>query len=463
MAKTTRASATAARADRTAIAATASAPIVSDLPLYLQLQRIGGKLTPQEVSSILQQADSGYTWRLVDLANEARQKDCHLHSVLQTRELALAGLKWQVVPGGGSTRLKDRKAAEFCEEHLRAFADFPRLLSHLVGSGRYHGFAVSELQYGVRGGAYVPMSARHIPCRRFVFDLATGQLRQWDATGGSSAPYPGVDLQAVYPGRFIQFQPRTNGDIAAREGLSRVLVWAALWRNWTVKDWLALGEIAWKPYRTGTYEPGADRKSIDNLTSILRTWSSSGVCVVPKTTEVKVDWPAHGNAKDTHGQLFSVIGAEISKAVLGQTLTTEQGSRGSQALGRVHDGVRGDILEADACEVAAVLMRDVLAPMVRMNFGPDHAIPEFQFLTEDAVDIGAYAVAIKNLRDAGLEIAAKDVRGKVGLSEPDEDDELLGDAEPEEDVQGAPPDAQDPNAKPEDAAAGGTDEPKPDE
>ena len=70
MAKTTRASATAARADRTAIAATASAPIVSDLPLYLQLQRIGGKLTPQEVSSILQQADSGYTWRLVDLANK---------------------------------------------------------------------------------------------------------------------------------------------------------------------------------------------------------------------------------------------------------------------------------------------------------------------------------------------------------------------------------------------------------
>jgi phage gp29-like protein len=67
-------------------------------------------------------------------------------------------------------------------------------------------------------------------------------------------------------------------------------------------------------------------------------------------------------------------------------------------------------------------------------------LPTFKFLTEDSVDLSAYSVAIKNLKEAGLRIPAKPVRDVAGLPEPDKGDEVLGDADPN-----AP---TDPNADP---------------
>jgi hypothetical protein len=48
------------------------------LALNNQFSRIGGAITPLQVSAIIQEADDGTTYRLVDLMNECRQKDCHL-------------------------------------------------------------------------------------------------------------------------------------------------------------------------------------------------------------------------------------------------------------------------------------------------------------------------------------------------------------------------------------------------
>src|SRR5262249_54993934 len=162
----------------------------------------------------------------------------------------------------------------------------------------------------------------------------------------------------------LQHQPRITGDVPCREGLVRVLMWAALFRNWDIRDWLALGELAWKPWRTGGYTRGASEEDIDALIAILDAMSSSGVAVYPKdTAEVKIEWPKNPPAGGgTHKELADFLGAEMSKAVLGQTLTTEQGSKGSQALGRVHDQVRKDIREADARSVAATIRRDLIAP-----------------------------------------------------------------------------------------------------
>ncbi len=125
--------------------------------------------------------------------------------------------------------------------------------------------------------------------------------------------------------------------------------------------------------------------------------------------------------------LFDTLGAEMSKAVLGQTLTTEQGARGSQALGRVHDNVRRDLLEADAKAIAAVLKRDILAPLVRMNFGPDAMVPTFQFMTEDAQDMSAFFLSVLNLQTAGVRVPQKWVRDELGIPEPEDGEELVGD------------------------------------
>jgi phage gp29-like protein len=405
----------------------APAPVLGDvvpnLPLSLQHMRIGGAMTPQQVSEIYRQADIGYMWQLQDLAHESRQKDGHLQSILGTRENAIKGLRWQIVCEVGA-RQKDQRAADWLTQVLRQSSNFPDMLAHLVG-GNYHGYAVSEIHFReVEKRRLAPVSFKAIAPRRLVFEQKEGKLRQCDVYGGSR-PYPGIDLQEEYPGKFVVFQPRVNGDVPVREGLARVLIWSALFRNWSLRDWLALGELAWKPWRIGTYKKSADPISISNLREQLRHMSATGAMVKPEDVTIEVNWPKNNGVGPTHKELSEFLGSEMSKAVLGQTLTTEAGSRGARSLGEVHDKVRRDILEADAVAIAGCLTRDLIAPLVAMNFGDSVDVPQFVFVTEDGVVLKDFSAAILNLQKAGLKIKAADVRDIAGLSEPGPDDEIL--------------------------------------
>jgi len=188
--------------------------------------------------------------------------------------------------------------------------------------------------------------------------------------------------------------------------------------------------LAWKPWRIGTYKADADQKHIDHLIEALTSLTSSGAALLAETTSLDVEWPGGGGSTSqgpAHLALFGTLGAEMSKSVLGQTLTTEQGSKGSQALGRVHDQVRMDVLEFDAQCLAETLRRDLIAPLVRRNFG-DVAIPRFRFLTEEAADLKAFGEGLLAMRKAGLKnIPAVWVRDRSGIPEGKEGDEVLGD------------------------------------
>ena len=411
--------------------------VIGDLPLYLQMQRIGGNLTPAQVSGIFREADAGDITRLVDLANEARQRDCHLHAVLSTRELALQSLRYQVVPYKEQRRkkpkLKDRKIADWVQETLQGvsgddsdpkfqLADTAGLVSHLAGAV-YFGHATAEIVFGKDGRYVVPVGFSCIGQRRFQFSDEGGRL-QW-ADGFAD----GVDLMSAYPGKFIQYLPRITGDVPAREGLVRPLMWAALFRNWDIRDWLQLAELAWKPWRTGQYQKAATTEDIDILIQTLENMTSSGIAVYPETDKVLIEWPKHSVSSGgggTHSELAAFMGGEMSKAVLGQTLTTESGTKGARSLGEIHNKVRGDIRDADARSIASVLRRHLITPLVRMNFGSEVAIPGFEFITQDAVDNVSESVSVLNLRQAGLPIPCAWAYDRFGIPAPDVGEEIMG-------------------------------------
>ena len=133
--------------------------------------------------------------------------------------------------------------------------------------------------------------------------------------------------------------------------------------------------------------------------------------------------------------LFDKIGAEMAKAVLGQTLTSDQGRVGSQALGNVHNEVRKDLLDADAKHIASVITRDIVTPLVRLNFGDNVEVPRFKFVTEEKADLGTFATGISTLVASGLRIPANWVRDQAGIPHPEKDEEIVGasdDAEEED-------------------------------
>jgi phage gp29-like protein len=412
-----------------------SASVLPDLSLWEQFQRIGGSLKPSDVSAIIRDADTGDMARLVDLSNEMRQKDGHLQSVLQTRETALAGLDWELVfPGESKRQRKSRVGRErgFVDAVLRNHTEFDRLKAHLAGAP-FIGYGVAETNWARDGARLVPAHFELHSPRRFGFRSSDGRFVYRDGTRGSRE---GTPLLETWPDKFILSQPRVNGDVPCREGLVRVLMWLALFRNWSISDLLKLAEMTWKPWRRGIYDKSSSDKDIEALKNILRGMTSSGVAVYPKTVEVITEWAggakaSGGQGGGSHQSLFELCGREMSKAVLGQTLTTEQGSVGSQALGNVHNAIRKDILVSDAKHLAEVLTHFLIEPMIRLNFGPSAAVPRLRFLTEDHSDMVQVANALDKLTgpNVRLKVSQNWARDELGIPDPAEGDELCGTVE----------------------------------
>lgn len=417
----------------------ALAPLpTADLPpLYGQHNRIGGGLTPEDVSRILREADTGRLSPLVDLGNDSRQKDGHLHSCLGTREIGVAGLSWRLTPA--TKDAEDRFIADWCTEWLTNFGtsvddpdneivDLTHLLSHMQG-GRYFGYAYAETMFGRDGKYVIPTGAIPIHPRRFIICQQTSRFLFYDELGGQ----PGLHLASTYPGRIISFHPRVNGDYATREGLLRLLIWPALFRNWTVSDWLKLAEIAWKPWRIGTYASGRGRlggsgpATAEDIAALRRgtsTLTANGSATLPDTVELTIATAKRGGGQSEHLELCEFNGREMSKATLGQTMTTEDGSSYAQA--KVHNYVREDIRRADALEDASGLRRDLIAPAVRLNFGDGAKIPKIALFNEEQADILLLARAVANFTRSGLRMPSKWVRETAGIAEPVDGDEVIG-------------------------------------
>lgn len=406
-----------------------------DLALWNQHQRIGGALTPQQVSQIIRDADRGMMRRLIDLANESRQKDCHLQAVLGDAEDAVSGLEWEIgyskralAASGRAIKSRDRKAAEWAFEHLseRVNAPFQGLIAHAAGSF-YYSYSVSETMYVKDvGGRIVPADWINHSGRRFGFRPDDGRFIWRD----ENMDLNGIDFREEFPNKFVVAQPRVTGDVPCREGLARLLVWTALFRNWDLTDWLRTGEAAWKPWRIGTYDKEADEEDIADLESVLSKLSTNGWGVIPSTDKIEIEWPTgSGGTRTTHSELFNVLANEMSKAVLGQTETVQASTSSGFAQAKVHERVDAKRLKARAKQISPVITRDVIRPMIEMNFGGDIVVPTFKFAIEDKEDFLPFSQGVQALSKAGLRMPATWVRERIGMPEPKDEDEIVGEVD----------------------------------
>lgn len=409
-------------------------------PLSQQLLYVGVQ-SPDDVAALMRLADTGYMYRLCDFFEEQRNRDCHLNTVAYRREHALSTVGWQMVPA--SDKKRDLKIAAWVEDALRRMGDvehrearaqglelrpFADLVVHLNGAP-IHGYAASELLYSKAGGRIVPAGALPMGARRFVYSQTDGSLRQWDALG-SDVSYPGKDLLRDYPsGRFLVHRPRVNGAAGPREGLLRPLTWASMFRTWDIGDWIKLAELAWKPYRWGTYEPNAGKEDIQALDRALQLLMSHGWTRISERTKLNIKFPENTAAAGggQHEALARFLAEEMSKAATGHTLTVEEGKKGTARTASTGEHVAHGILEIDARAEEGTIQRHLVAPLVRANFG-NVPMPRFVFVTELGSDVTALANAIVALVEkAGLKgISARWVRSLLGAPEPDEGEEVLG-------------------------------------
>jgi phage gp29-like protein len=104
-------------------------------------------------------------------------------------------------------------------------------------------------------------------------------------------------------------------------------------------------------------------------------------------------------------------------------MTADDGS--SMAQARVHDGIRLDLLEADAKALSNTLQRQVVRPFCDLNFAPGRAYPRLVLVVPQPEDTKLLVEALTKLVPLGLEVEQSVVRDKLNLPDPDKGAKLL--------------------------------------
>jgi phage gp29-like protein len=363
-------------------------------------------LTPGRLSEIFQAADHGDVYLQMELFEEMEEKDAHLAAVLQTRKLAVLSLDYEVRPYSSSP--EDEGIAGFLEEVLDALPDLEGALLDLMDAvGK--GFALSEILWEVAGGRARVTGIKWIPQKKvtFVEDMNPRLLTP-------EAPWQGVEAP---PWKVIYHRYKARSGYPTRAGVLRVVGWMYLLKNYALKDWASYNEVFGMPLRLGKYDPGASPADRDSLVRAIRNLGSDAAGVISKTTEIEfVEAATRAGNANPYQLMADFCNREMSKAVLGQTLTTDTaGATGTYSAARVHAQVRRDLVEADAQALATTLREQLLRPLVGFNFGWEKPVPWFRFKYEAEEDLKTLSEVYGNLAAMGMPLSWEHVGERFGI------------------------------------------------
>lgn len=371
-------------------------------------------LTPVKLAEIFREADSGDVMRQMELFEELEEKDPHLFSQLQTRKNAVTGLDFEIVPFDSDDE-RDKEIAEFVESQLGSIESVEDVMTDLLDAiGK--GFAVSEIMWGYDEGHVVVNDIRSRHQKRFFWDSLDDsfRVRTKEAPEGTLLP----------DSKFIVHRYKARSGHPSRAGILRVVSWMYLFKNYDIKDWVAFAEVYGMPLRLGKYQPGASEEDRIALMQALIQIGADAAGIIPDGTSIDFITTEKASSTDLFEKLARYCDEQISKAILGQTLTSDSGG-GSYAQSKTHNDVRHDLTVADCKALAATLRRDLIRPLVIFNFGEDKRIPYIRFDCEEAGDLKETAEIVGTLIEkTGLKIPTSYLYKKFSIPKPEEGDEI---------------------------------------
>lgn len=420
-------------------------------------------LTPDRLAVLLRGAEDADAEAYLELAEQMEERDLHYLSVLGTRKRQVSQLP--ITVEAASDAAEHQAHADLVREFLARDTLESELFDILDAIGK--GFSVTEIIWETAGGRWLPKRLAWRDPRWFEFDRIDGETirlkGQPGVSGGPQIPGAAGGAQGLGGGmtrtpigsfqfKFIQHVHAAKSGLAIRGGFARAVAWCYLFKNYGLKDWVSFCEIYGLPFRIGKYEPGASEDDIRKLMMAVSNIGSDAAAVMPKSMEVDfVDGKSTG-AADLYEKLCDYLDRQISKAVLGQTATTDADT-GGLGSGKEHGDVRADIERADAKLLAATLQRDLVVPIVQLNFGEQAVYPRIRIGREESHDTSAMATALQSLVPLGLKVGMSTVRDRLGFPDPEPDEELLAPRQPAP----PPPAAVGQQGQPENAPPGALD------
>ena len=319
---------------------------------------------------------------------------------MQSRKSGTLSLEWDLNRGSD----KD-KNAELIINLLKKL-DIRKLMNDILDAVLF-GFAPIEIMWGKVGNYILPLDLKAKPPEWFCFD-DDNQLKF-----RTKEHYWGEELP---PRKFLcpQSNPSYENPYGERV-LSRVF-WPVTFKKGGLKFWVVFTEKYGMPHLIGKHPRGATKEETDNLADLLEQMVQDAIAVIPDDSSVEIQEANKSSSAAIYEQLIDKMNAEISKAILGQTLTTEIGSNGSYAASNTHMGIRQDIIDSDK-KLVEQTINQLIQWIYEINFS-NAEIPVFELYQEEDVDL-ALAQRDKILFDSGVKFTKEYFIKTYGFDEDD--------------------------------------------
>jgi phage gp29-like protein len=327
------------------------------------------------------------------------ERDCHAYSVIQKRKFAVISFPWEMEPASSSYR--DRKAAEGIGAILKAM-DFDGLCVGLMDA-LLKGYAVGEVLWNP--ATWTPDKVVMRDQRRFVFDA-------------ESRPRL-ITLQNMLPGEELPDRKFIVHRFGAKDGnpyglgLGSKLFWPTFFKRQGISFWLVFAEKFGSPTAIGKYPEGMPVDKQNALLQTLGDLAQETAIIAPLETQIELLEAARSGSIDTYERLVRYMDEEISKAVLGETLTTTLGNAGSYAASKTHNEVRLELVRSDSDLLSASLHDSLLTWLTELHF-PGAGVPRVWRKVQEAVDLKAEAEKDEIVFGMGFEPEEAWIQEKYG-------------------------------------------------
>ena len=328
--------------------------------------------------------------------------DSHVFACVQSRKAGVLSLEWEINRG-----LDKDETAEKVIETIKKL-DIYKLINDILDATLF-GFQPIEIIWGRVDNLVLPIELKAKPSEWFCFD-DENQLKF-----RTKEHYFGEELP---PKKFLcpQANPSYENPYGERT-LSRVF-WPVTFKKGGLKFWVIFTEKYGIPHLIGKHPRGASEEETDRLAGLLEQMVQDAIAVIPDDSSVEIQEANKSSSAEIFEKLMDKMNAEISKAILGQTLTTEVGSTGSYAASNTHFAVRQDIIDADKKMVEKTI-NQLIQWIYEINFS-NKDIPVFEMFEVEDIDLGL-AQRDKILSETGVKFTKDYFIKNYGLEEEDFD------------------------------------------
>lgn len=349
------------------------------------------------LSSILPDPDSllAAKGRGISLYKELLS-DSHIKACVISRKSGTLARSWKIDGQGDYV--------DFIQNVFNSL-NVEKIISDILDAPLF-GFSPIEVMWEHNGENIVPKRVEAKPQEWFLFDVHNNlRLR----TKKNS-----ISGEIVPEKKFLCARYNPSYTNPYGEKLLASVFWPATFKKGGMKFWVSFVEKYGMPWALGKIPRQTLEEEAIKLRDTLENMVQDGVAVFDDSCEIELKEAGGKNASSqVYSELVQFSNSEISKAILGQTLTTQEGTSGSYALGTVHSNVRKDILAGDARLVQNVL-NELISWILELNY-PEASGVKFTFCDADSLK-SELAARDKVLKETGVKFSKEYFARNYGLN-----------------------------------------------